>query len=137
LGKPRSSRTGANCNVLRDVLVHFWRCRLLCWGGEDWTCFEDALAAADFWSPHRDDFRRRLDGACWTILGRRNGLSHVVHRWSPCGPVYNLGRRFIELAELNEIRGHFRKKFGVGAWSKSFGLPLIRGALRIASQVMR
>ena len=119
LGKPRWSRTGADCNVVRDVLVHFWRCRLLCRGGEDWTCFEDALAAADIWSLHRDDFRRRLDGARWAILGRRNGLSHVVHRWSPCGPVDNLGRRFVELAGLDEIRGHFRKKILASAHGRS------------------
>ena len=87
---------------------------------EDWTCFEDALAAANFWSLHRNDFRRGgLDGARWTILGRRNGLFHIIHHWSPCGPVYNLGRRFVELAGLDEIRGHFQKKILAAAHGRS------------------
>jgi long-chain acyl-CoA synthetase len=38
------------------------------------------------------------------LLAPKVVLSHVVHRWSPCGPVYNLGRRFVELAGLDEIR---------------------------------
>jgi len=65
-----------------------------------------------------------ISGAAWTalvgqFLGRRNGLSHVVHRWSPCGPVDNLGRRFVELAGLDEIRGHFRKKILASAHGRS------------------
>jgi hypothetical protein len=33
---------------------------------------------------------------------------NVVHRWASCGPVHNLGLRFIELAGLDEINGYFR-----------------------------
>jgi hypothetical protein len=74
----------------------------------DWNRLEDALVAADFWSLDRDDVRQGFDGVRWTIVGRRNGSSHDVHRWSPCGRIHDLGELFIELAGSKEIEDYFR-----------------------------
>jgi hypothetical protein len=63
-----------------------------------WAQLQDALIAANFWAldPHGEV--HGLDGAYWTIEGRRKDIFRVVHRWSPHGAIHDLGRLFFALA---------------------------------------
>jgi hypothetical protein len=82
------------------------RCRC-CWQAPfvvglpptDWDKLERALSAASFWSlDWGSALPGGLDGAQWLVEGRRGGLYHAVHRWSPGGTVHDLGRLFFSLA---------------------------------------
>ena len=66
----------------------------------DWTRLQDALIAANFWALERHGKAHGLDGAYWTIEGRRKDIFRVVHRWSPHGAIHDLGRLFFALARL-------------------------------------
>jgi hypothetical protein len=72
----------------------FWQCL----ERRDWDRLEAALLTAGFWAldPCKDEFG--LDGATWTIEGRRRDVYRVVERWSPGGVIYDLGRTFFDLA---------------------------------------
>ncbi|MDI3469998.1 MAG: hypothetical protein OJF62_002061 [Pseudolabrys sp.] len=64
----------------------------------DWQRLQHALDAAGFWSlaPHSDEMG--LDGADWLIEGRHGDSYHAVSRWSPTGPIHDLGRVFFDLS---------------------------------------
>jgi hypothetical protein len=75
----------------------------------DWGRLQEALIAASFWAldPDEGPLARGLDGAFWTIEGRRKDIFRAVSRWSPCDElVHDLGRLFFDLAgpPLAEIR---------------------------------
>src|ERR1051325_907673 len=89
-------------NIILD-----WACSSFTYGnGRFWNCIdeaswrrlEDALLDAGFWCLNPHDNRRALDGARWTIEGRRRAVYRVVERWSPHNAVYELGRMFFDLA---------------------------------------
>jgi hypothetical protein len=64
---------------------------------DQWDNFQ--VAAANFWSLDRfSEQPAGLDGAQWSIEGRREGIYHAVHRWSPSDSVRELGEVFVGLA---------------------------------------
>ena len=64
----------------------------------DWARLQEAVIAANFWALDPTGEQRGLDGACWTIEGRRKDIFRAVHRWSPHGAIHDLGRLFFALA---------------------------------------
>jgi hypothetical protein len=67
----------------------------------DWARLQEALIAASFWAldPDEGSLARGLDGAFWTIEGRRKDIYRVTSRWSPRdATVHDLGSLFFELA---------------------------------------
>ena len=48
--------------------------------------------------PDEGPFFRGLDGAFWTIEGRRKDVYRAARRWSPDGAIYDLGKLFFEFA---------------------------------------
>jgi len=62
----------------------------------DWA--QDALIAANFWALEPHGEAHGLDGAYWTIEGRRRDIFRAVHRWSPRGAIHDLGRLFFTFA---------------------------------------
>jgi hypothetical protein len=74
----------------------------------DWGRLQEALIAASFWAldPDEGPLARGLDGAFWTIEGRRKNIYRAANRWSPRGAIYDLGRLLFELARppLAKIR---------------------------------
>jgi hypothetical protein len=78
--------------------------------GDAWTDLLARLDIAGFWSlpgdPEEDE--RGLDGADWTIEGRRGGVYHSVIRWEPKpGPFRDACAELIKLSGLSfpaEIR---------------------------------
>ncbi len=64
----------------------------------DWARLQDALIAANFWALEPHGEAHGLDGAYWTIKGRRKDIFRAVHRWSPHGAIHDLGRLFFALA---------------------------------------
>ncbi len=64
----------------------------------DWARLQDALIAANFWALEPHGEAHGLDGAYWTIEGRRKDIFRAVHRWSPHGAIHDLGRLFFALA---------------------------------------
>ncbi len=70
----------------------------------DWARLQDALIAANFWTldPHAE--AHGLDGACWTIEGRRKNIFRAAHHWSPGGELRDLGRLLFDLAGLNKVK---------------------------------
>src|SRR6266851_5620560 len=44
----------------------------------DWTRLRDAVIAANFWALDPHARAHGLDGACWTIEGRRKGIFRAV-----------------------------------------------------------
>ena len=64
----------------------------------DWARLQDALIAANFWALEPHGEAHGLDGAYWTIEGRRKDIFRAVHR-SPHGAIHDLGRLFFALAE--------------------------------------
>lgn len=65
---------------------------------DDWRRLQRALDAANFWSLAPTCTRGGLDGATWLIEGRQGDTYHAVTRWSPRGPIYEIGRAFFELS---------------------------------------
>jgi hypothetical protein len=64
----------------------------------DWERLQHAISTVNFWSLNRGpELPGGLDGAQWTIEGRRDNDYHAVHRWSPRGAIYDLGRLFFAL----------------------------------------
>ena len=59
------------------------------------TC---ASSAAILAALERHGEAHGLDGAYWTIEGRRKDIFRAVHRWSPHGAIHDLGRLFFALA---------------------------------------
>ena len=90
----------------KNVIILDWVCRGSCGNGRfwrsidkaGWNRLEAALLGAGFWAlePYKTQFG--LDGATWTIEGRRRDVYRVVERWSPRGAIYDLGRTFFDLA---------------------------------------
>jgi hypothetical protein len=73
----------------------------------DWARLQGALVAASFWTldPDEGPLARGLDGAFWTIEGRRKDIFRVVSRWSPRDEtVHDLGSLFFELSR-RPLRG--------------------------------
>jgi hypothetical protein len=75
----------------------------------DWTRLQEAFIAASFWAldPDEGPLARGLDGAFWTIEGRRKDMFRAVSRWSPRDEaVHDLARLFFDLAgpPLGEIK---------------------------------
>jgi hypothetical protein len=64
----------------------------------DWDRLEAALVTAGFWALDPCKGKFGLDGATWTIEGRRRDVYRVVERWSPGSAIYDLGRTFFDLA---------------------------------------
>jgi len=64
----------------------------------DWARLQAALIAANFWALEPHGEAHGLDGAYWTIEGRRKDIFRAVHRWSPHGAIHDLGRLFFALA---------------------------------------
>jgi hypothetical protein len=64
----------------------------------EWTRLEAALVAARFWSLEPHELPAGLDGAAWTVEGRRRDVYRPVKRWSPSGALYDLSRAFFDLA---------------------------------------
>ncbi|SRR6266568_741801 len=64
----------------------------------DWARLQNALIAANFWALDSHAEAHGLDGARWTIEGRRKDIFRAVHRWSPRGAIYDLGRLFFVFA---------------------------------------
>jgi len=69
------------------------------------------LLAAGFWVLEQDEgpLFRGLDGAFWTMEGRRKNIFRSVSRWSPRDKaVHRLGRLFFQLAgkPLAEIKAY-------------------------------
>jgi hypothetical protein len=64
------------------------------------------LIAASFWALDPEERPLGLDGSDWLIEGRREHIYRAVSRWSPRGLLYDLGRRFFDLAgsPLAEVR---------------------------------
>ena len=64
-----------------------------------WQRLQEALIAASFWTldAANDLLLRGLDGAFWTIEGRRKDVYRSVRRWSPREAIHDLGL-FFELA---------------------------------------
>jgi hypothetical protein len=81
----------------------------------DWEELQGALAAVDFWGREEWPQQRRfngsiwvagLDGATWTIVGRRGDLHRCVAFWSPgAGPIQDLGKLFFRLAGFRSGAG--------------------------------
>jgi hypothetical protein len=70
----------------------------------DWQELRAALAFSGFWMLPRHPWpeRRGLDGATWTIEGRRGDSYNCVSCRSPMpGPFHDAGTLFLELAKLN------------------------------------
>lgn len=65
---------------------------------DDWEKLQRALRISKFWSLDATDERIGLDGAQWSIEGRRGDTYHFVDRWCPLGAVHDLGRCFFALA---------------------------------------
>jgi hypothetical protein len=64
-----------------------------------WAQLEAALLVAKFWVlDQTDETICGFDGATWIIEGRRRDVYRVMSRWSPTGPIFDLGRTFCELA---------------------------------------
>jgi hypothetical protein len=62
----------------------------------DWGRLQEALIAA---LDEEGPLLRGLDGAFWTIEGRRKDIFRAVSRWSPRDEaVHDLGRLFFDLA---------------------------------------
>jgi hypothetical protein len=89
-------------NVILD-----WTCCSLTYGeGRFWRCINDnswrrleaALLTARFWCLDPIDDEHGLDGAIWTIEGRRRDVYRAIKRWSPGGAIHDLGRTFLDLA---------------------------------------
>ena len=70
----------------------------------DWARLQDALIAANFWAFNTHGEAYGLDGACWTIEGRRKDIFRAVRRWSPDDQLHDLGRLLFDLAGLHEVR---------------------------------
>jgi len=64
----------------------------------DWARLQEAVIAANFWALDPTGEQRGLDGACWTIEGRRKDVFRAVHRWSPHGAIHALGRLLFAFA---------------------------------------
>jgi hypothetical protein len=66
----------------------------------DWARLQQALFDASFWvfGANEGPLMRGLDGAFWTIEGRREDIYRAASRWSPGGALNSLGRLFFELA---------------------------------------
>jgi len=64
----------------------------------DWDQLQRRLDVASFWSLDPDSSDMGLDGASWLIEGRRKDAYHSIYRWSPSGPLFDLGRLFFDLA---------------------------------------
>jgi hypothetical protein len=72
----------------------------------DWEELRAALAFSGFWMLPRHPWpeHQGLDGATWTIEGRRGESYNCVDCWSPRpGPFHDAGILFLELAKLNVI----------------------------------
>ncbi len=70
----------------------------------DWARLQGALTAANFWALDPHAGTHGLDGACWTIEGRRKNIFRVIQHRSPGGELRDLGRLLFDLAGLNEVR---------------------------------
>jgi hypothetical protein len=66
----------------------------------DWRTLQRALDEVDFWSLAPTCSKSGLDGANWLIEGRRDDTYHAISRWSPTGPIHDLGRVFFALAGM-------------------------------------
>jgi hypothetical protein len=64
----------------------------------DWQRLQYALDTADFWSLASHSDEMGFDGADWLIEGRHGDSYHSVSRWSPTGPIHDLGRAFFDLS---------------------------------------
>lgn len=64
----------------------------------DWGRLQDAMASARYWSLNSTGEEAGFDGAQWLIEGRQKDAYHAVHRWSPRGAFYDLGRLFFVLS---------------------------------------
>ena len=71
---------------------------------EDWGRLQSALIDASFWALEARDDRLGLDGAWWTIEGRRKEIYRCARRWSPDGAIWRLGRMFFDLAGLTHVK---------------------------------
>ena len=103
----RAARLGGEAEFSRlHRGSHFGRARM-CRGVlsmTDWALIEDAVVAAEFWLLDKCSGARGLDGATWSIAGRRRREYHFVTRWSPQGALWDLGRLLFDLAGLEEVR---------------------------------
>jgi hypothetical protein len=72
----------------------------LCLWAVPWALLEHALLAAGFWAIPTQEERQgvMLDGATWIIEGRRRDVYRVLRRDSPRGPIFELGRAFLDIA---------------------------------------
>jgi hypothetical protein len=70
----------------------------------DWSRLEDAVVAANFWMLDETIMDMGCDGSTWIIAGRRRHDYHRIRRWSPPGPLYDLGRLLFDLVGLDEVR---------------------------------
>lgn len=72
----------------------------------DWLLLEDAVVAAGFWGLEERNFLADLgcvDGATWSLAGRRGRDYHYARRQSPGDALYDLGRLMFDLAGLAEV----------------------------------
>lgn len=65
---------------------------------DDWQKLQSELNGSGFWNLEAADEQLGLDGAWWLIEGRRGDTYHAVERWSPRGPVRDLGCLLFALA---------------------------------------
>jgi hypothetical protein len=70
----------------------------------EWARLEDVVVASNFWMLDESGGHRGLDGSTWRIAGRRRHEFHYISRWSPDGPLWELGRFLFDIAGLEDVR---------------------------------